>query len=177
MCKDNPASRWIRLGLHSFHLLRPLAPLVARQWMWAHYASSPNTKRLLNPRPSLQTIAFESLIKVKFICELHKLFTFWWNSKSKKKIIERFSWKKEENMFKVPFKVCFVQLVYHQWIKLTKITKYIFDYLSLMRYISLSKKDTSIRNINWRYFSRLSKVLIPFDLIQVCSSWLPISIR
>lgn len=116
MCKNNHASRWIRLGQHSFHFLRLLAPPVARPWMWAHYASCPNTKRLLNPRPSLPTIAFESLIKVKFICKLHKLLTFWWNSKSKKKKWEIFLKKKEENMFKVPYKVCFVQLVYHQWI-------------------------------------------------------------
>lgn len=144
MCKNNHASRWIRLGQHSFHFLRLLAPPVARPWMWAHYASCPSTKRLLNPRPSLLTIAFESLIKVKFICKLHKLFTLWYDSRLEmffEKI--RLFWKKrKENLLKVPFKVCFDQLVYHHcisWQNLQNINL-IFDYQSLMRYINLSRK-------------------------------------
>lgn len=125
MCKNNHASRWIRLGQHSFHFLRLLAPPVARPWMWAHYASCPNTKRLLNPRPSLPTIAFESLIKVKFICKLHKLFTLWYDSRLEmffEKI--RLFWKKRRKFVKSTVQSLFWSISISSLYKLTKLTKY-----------------------------------------------------
>lgn len=125
MCKNNHASRWIRLGQHSFHFLRLLAPPVARPWMWAHYASCPSTKRLLNPRPSLPTIAFESLIKVKFICKLHKLFTLWYDSRLEmffEKI--RLFWKKRRKFVKSTVQSLFWSISISSLYKLTKLTKY-----------------------------------------------------
>lgn len=128
MCKDNHASRWIRLGLHSFHLPRHLAPLVAKPWMWVHYACCPNTKHLLNPRPSLPTIAFESLIKVSLYANYLKDLHF--DIASQKILLEIKSCSEKWRKY-VHGTVCFVhdQLVYHQWINWQKLQNiYYFDY-------------------------------------------------
>lgn len=127
MCKDNHASRWIRLGLHSFHLPRHLAPLVAKPWMWVHYACCPNTKHLLNPRPSLPTIAFESLIKVSLYANYLKDLHF--DIASQKILLEIKSWRMKKicSRYRLFCSVGISSIIMN---KLTKITKYILFWLS-----------------------------------------------